>query len=116
MAGRIGLGVAVDYALGWGIEATTENLRFMHSKLPSGAIWSVLGVGREQRGMITQGAEMGGHVRIGFEDNLYLEKGVLAESNAQFVERTVKMALDVGREVASPTEARQILGLSETVR
>ena len=97
--------------VGWGIEATSENLHFMHSKLPDGAVWSVLGVGRAQREMIRIGMELGGHVRVGFEDNLYLEKGVLATSNAQFVERAVQMAAQLGRDVASPAEARQILGL-----
>ena len=99
--------------VGWGIEATSENLRFMHSKLPQEAVWSALGVGRMQQGMITQAMEMGGHVRVGFEDNLYLEKGVLAASNAQFVERAVGLAREVGRQAASPAEARIILGLTQ---
>ena len=97
--------------VGWGIGATPENLRFMHSKLPPEAVWSVLGVGRTQKEMITLGVEMGGHVRVGFEDNLYLNKGVLATSNAQFVDQAVQLAAEIGREVATPTEARQILGL-----
>jgi 3-keto-5-aminohexanoate cleavage enzyme len=97
--------------VGWGIGATPENLRFMHSKLPPEAVWSVLGVGRAQKEMITLGVEMGGHVRVGFEDNLYLNKGVLATSNAQFVDQAVQLAAEIGREVATPTEARQILGL-----
>lgn len=98
--------------VGWGIEANLENLQFMHAKLPADAIWSVLGVGRMQGEMIRKGAEMGGHVRVGFEDNLYLEKGVLAESNAQFVDRAVGMAAELQREVASPAEAGRILGLT----
>jgi 3-keto-5-aminohexanoate cleavage enzyme len=97
--------------VGWGIDATPENLRFMHSKLPPGAVWSVLGIGRTQRQMITLGIEMGGHVRVGFEDNLYLERGVLATSNAQFVEQAVRIAAELGLDVATPAEAWQILGL-----
>jgi 3-keto-5-aminohexanoate cleavage enzyme len=97
--------------VGWGIGATPENLRFMHSKLPPEAVWSVLGVGRAQKEMITLGVEMGGHVRVGFEDNLYLEKGLLATSNAQFVDQAVQLAAEIGREVATPAEARLILGL-----
>jgi 3-keto-5-aminohexanoate cleavage enzyme len=54
---------------------------------------------------------MGGHVRVGFEDNVYIEKGVLAESNAQLVEKVARMAKELGREIATPDEARQILGL-----
>ena len=61
--------------------------------------------------MITWGVARGGHVRVGFEDNLYLNKGVLATSNAQFVDQAVQLAAEIGREVATPTEARQILGL-----
>jgi 3-keto-5-aminohexanoate cleavage enzyme len=95
--------------VGWGIPASAENLRFMHSQLPEGAIWSAMGVGRMQSEMVRLAAEMGGHVRVGFEDNIYLEKDVLASSNAQFVERVVRLADEVGREVASPAEARRIL-------
>ena len=54
---------------------------------------------------------MGGHVRVGFEDNLYLEKGVLAKSNGEMVEKAVKLAKLLGREIATPDEAREILGL-----
>ena len=59
----------------WGIEATAENLLFMKSKLPAGAVWSVLGVGRAQLPMITLAMILGGHVRVGFEDNIYLKRG-----------------------------------------
>jgi 3-keto-5-aminohexanoate cleavage enzyme len=97
--------------VGWGIPATPENLRFMQAQLPEEAVWSVLGVGRVQQEMIRLSAEMGGHVRVGFEDNLYLEKGVLASSNAQFVERAAALADELGRQLASPTEARTILGI-----
>jgi 3-keto-5-aminohexanoate cleavage enzyme len=55
---------------------------------------------------------MGGHVRVGFEDNLWLEKGSLAKSNAQLVEKVVRIAKELGREIATPEEARQILGLN----
>jgi 3-keto-5-aminohexanoate cleavage enzyme len=55
---------------------------------------------------------MGGHVRVGFEDNLYLEKGVLAKSNGELVEKAVKLAKIMGREIATPAEAREILGLA----
>ena len=56
---------------------------------------------------------MGGHVRVGFEDNVYLEKGVLAKSNGEMVEKVVRIAKELGRQVATPAEARKILGLSE---
>ncbi len=95
----------------WGIPATPENLLLMHRSLPAGVPWSALGVGRTQLPMITMSLLLGGHVRVGFEDNLYLRKGVLAESNAQFVEMAVHLAHTLHREVATPDDARAILKL-----
>lgn len=95
----------------WGIEATPENLRFMQTKIPAEACWSVLGVGRSQFPMITLGVLMGGHIRVGFEDNLYLKKGFLAESNAQCVKAAVDLVKSLQRDVATPAEAREILGI-----
>jgi len=96
----------------WGIEATPENLLFLRNKLPPSATWSVLGVGRNQLPMIAMGLILGGHIRVGFEDSLYLRKGVLAKSNAQIVERAVDLAGVLQREVATPEDARQILQLA----
>jgi len=95
----------------WGIEATPENLLFMQSKLPREARWSVLGIGSSQFPMITLGILLGSHIRVGFEDNLYLRKGVLAKNNAQFVEMAVDLVGSLQREVATPAEAREILGI-----
>ena len=95
----------------WGIPATPENLLAMRRSLPEGAPWSVLGVGRDQLPMITLALLLGGHVRVGFEDNLYLRKGVLAKSNAEFVDKAVNLANAVHREPATPDEARALLGL-----
>jgi 3-keto-5-aminohexanoate cleavage enzyme len=61
--------------------------------------------------MAMMGLIMGGHIRVGMEDNIYYEKGVLAKSNAQFVERIARIAQEYGREIATPEEARQILRL-----
>ena len=97
--------------VGWGIEATPENLLFMKNKLPLGIPWSVLGVGRTQLPMITLGILLGGSIRVGFEDNVYLRKGVLAKSNAQMVEMAVRLVEDLQREVASTDDARRVLGL-----
>lgn len=96
---------------GWGIEATPENLLFMKNLLPAGVPWSVLGVGRSQLPMITMGIILGGHVRVGFEDNLYLRRGVLLQSNAQMVELAANLVEQLQHEVATPAEARQILGI-----
>jgi uncharacterized protein (DUF849 family) len=95
----------------WGIEASPENLLFMKSKLPAGVQWSVLGTGKDQLSMITTGILLGGNIRVGFEDNIYLKKGILAGSNAEMVHMAADLVQRLGREVASPSEARQILGL-----
>lgn len=97
----------------WGIQATAENLLFMQSKLPADAHWSVLGVGRAQLPMIALGILLGGSIRVGFEDNLYLRQGVLAESNAQLVEMAADLVRTLEREPATPNEARQILGIAQ---
>jgi 3-keto-5-aminohexanoate cleavage enzyme len=95
----------------WGIPASPENLIFMQSKLPAGSPWSVLGVGRHQLPMITLGILLGGHVRVGFEDNLYRRKGQLAKNNAEMVEMAVELIQVLQREPASPAEARTALGI-----
>ncbi|MEI2421205.1 3-keto-5-aminohexanoate cleavage protein, partial [Arthrospira platensis SPKY2] len=81
-------------------------------QLPQGCVWSVLGVGRHQLPMITLAALLGGHVRVGFEDNLYRRKGELARDNAHLVEMAVQMLHAQDKEAASPDEARAILGLA----
>jgi 3-keto-5-aminohexanoate cleavage enzyme len=95
----------------WGADASRASLMFLKGKLPSNAKWSVLGVGQHQLAMITAGIEEAGHVRLGFEDNLYLRKSVLAESNSQFVKQAVDLAHQLDRDVATAEEARTILGL-----
>jgi len=95
----------------WGISASPENLIFMKNKLPKNALWSVLGIGKDQLPMITMGIILGGNIRVGFEDNIYLSKGRLASSNAQMVEAAAQLALRLGREIANPIEARKILNL-----
>ncbi len=75
-------------------------------------IWSVIGVGYPAEfHLATLAIMMGGHARVGFEDNIFIERGVLAKSNAEFVEKVVRMARELGREIATPDEARRILGL-----
>ncbi len=73
--------------------------------------WSVLAAGRHQMPFLTQAALLGGHVRVGLEDSLFIERGVLASSNAQQVEKIVRILREMGHEPASPAEAREILGL-----
>ena len=93
-----------------GIPATLDNLLHLSRQLPQDATFSVAGVGREQLNMTTAAIMLGGHVRVGLEDNIYYAKGKLA-ANEEFVARTRKMAELLQREVASPQEARKILGL-----
>jgi 3-keto-5-aminohexanoate cleavage enzyme len=102
-----------DFVMGvnGGISGEPRDLLFMAESIPAGSTWTVSGVGKAEYPMITMGILMGGHVRVGFEDNVYLEKGVLAESNGAMVEKVVRIAKELGREVASPAEAREILGL-----
>jgi len=93
-----------------GIPATIENLVHMRNALPAGATYVVAGMSRMQLPMTTHAILLGGHVRVGLEDNLYLKKGVLAR-NEELVARARHLAEDLQREVATPDEARTIMGL-----
>ena len=97
----------------WGAPATPKSFLHLYEHIPSNANWSVIGIGRGHLPMSMMGLIMGGHIRVGMEDNIYYEKGVLAKTNAQFVERVVRISREYGREVASPAEARKILGLKQ---
>ncbi len=94
-----------------GLAATPKNAVHFSECLPPDSTWSIFGVGRTQFPMVAMGVLLGGHVRIGFEDNLYMDKGVKAESNAQLVERAVTIVKDLNKQVASVEETREILGL-----
>lgn len=100
-----------NFVMGVQIAATARDLVYLADSLPEGSTWTVSGIGRYEYPMAVLGIIMGGHVRVGFEDNVYLEKGVLASSNGELVEKIVKMAASVGREIASPDEARKILNI-----
>lgn len=96
-----------------GMSGDPRNLNHLVALLPKPDIhWGVAGVGRYQLPLAEQALTMGGHVRVGFEDNIFYNKGELATSNAQLVARVAKIARDQGREVATPQMARKILGLS----
>ncbi|MGB7912205.1 MAG: 3-keto-5-aminohexanoate cleavage protein [Desulfobaccales bacterium] len=97
----------------WGAPATPKSLLYLHEYLPADATWSVIGIGRGHLPISMMGLIMGGHIRVGMEDNIYYGKGVLAKSNAQFVDRIVRISHEYGREIASPAEARTILGLQK---
>ena len=95
----------------WGSPATPRSFLHMYEFLPQNSTWSIIGIGKGHLPMSMMGLIMEGHIRVGMEDNIYYQRGVLAASNAQFVERIVHIARGYGREVATPREARQILGL-----
>lgn len=102
----------VDFVLGvpGAMEASVQNLCDLVDDLPAGCTWSVAGIGRAQLAMALAAIAMGGHVRVGLEDNLYYSKGRLAR-NEELVARIARIAQEAGRPVAAPDEARAILGL-----
>jgi len=94
-----------------GLSGESRNLQFMVNSLEDGDSWAVAGVGRYQLSLAVMAVVMGGFVRVGFEDNVYYHKGVLAKNNAELVARVKRIADEVGRPVAGCDEAREILGL-----
>ena len=94
----------------WGAPADTATMKHMAEQLPSDAIWAGFGISAMQMPMVAQAVLLGGHARVGLEDNLYLERGVFA-SNGQLVEKAVRIVEEIGARVVSPEEGRQILGL-----
>ena len=93
------------------LAASVKNLLFMVELLPDRATWTAAGIGRWQLPVAIHAILMGGHVRVGFEDNIYYSKGEPAESNAQLVSRVVRIAEETGRDIASPAETREILDI-----
>lgn len=93
--------------------ASVSNLLWMYNSIPAGSTWCVTGIGRHEFLLAAPAIVMGGHVRVGFEDNLFIEKGVLAKSNGELVAKVVRLAKELGREVATSAEAREILGLKK---
>ena len=95
----------------WGSPATPKSFLHLYEHIPEGSTWSIIGIGKGHLPMSMMGLIMDGHIRVGMEDNVYYQRGELAKNNAQFVERIVRIAREYGREVATPAEARQILGV-----
>jgi len=94
-----------------GISASPRDFAFMMGSIPEGNTFTVSGIGRNEFPMAALSIISGGHVRVGYEDNVYISKGVLAKSNGELVEKVVRLAKELGREVATPKEAREILRL-----
>ena len=96
-----------------GVRCDAATLEFFAGRLPEGAFWTAIGVGgRASEQAMRAAIALGGFVRVGFEDNVYIEKGVLAESNARLVERAAGLAREAGREVALPSDVRAMLGIA----
>jgi uncharacterized protein (DUF849 family) len=96
----------------WGAGADTESMSALKQALPTGALWAGFGISRMQMPMVAQAVLLGGNVRVGLEDNIYLDRGVLA-SNGMLVERAVEIIERLGARVLSPDEARQKIGLHQ---
>jgi 3-keto-5-aminohexanoate cleavage enzyme len=103
----------VQFVLGvpGGMGASERNLRFLREGLPEPVPWTAAGIGRAQLETAGLALRLGGHVRVGLEDNLYLAKGVLARGSSELVGRAAEMAREAGREPATPAEARAALGI-----
>jgi len=102
--------------ISWGQPATPEAMMYMRNLLPAGSPWFAFGISLHQFPMVAQAVLLGGHVRVGLEDNLYLARGQLAPSNAALVEKAGRIIEELGDQVATPAEAREILGLESTAR
>ncbi len=100
-----------DFVLGVQMAGTLRDLVFMVGSIPPGCTWTAAGIGKCTNEIILGTIAMGGHVRVGFEDNIYLKKGVLAKSNGELVTRVVEAAKWYGREIATPDDARRILSI-----
>ncbi|APT75425.1 3-keto-5-aminohexanoate cleavage protein [Marinitoga sp. 1135] len=111
--GLLDMPIHFDFVMGvpGAIPGDIEDLVYLVSRIPQGSTWTVAGIGRYELPLAVHAILMGGHVRVGFEDNIYYKKGELAKSNAQLVERIVRLAKELGREVATPDEAREILNI-----
>lgn len=94
-----------------GSAAEVKNLVYLKSLLPKNSTWSALGIGKGHIPIMMATIALGGHIRVGMEDNVYYGPGQLAKSNAEFVARAARLIKEAGKEVATPDEARKILGL-----
>ena len=102
-----------DFVMGvnGGISGELRDFIFLRGSIPADATYTAAGVGRFEFPLAAAAIIDGGHVRVGFEDNVFISKGVMAKSNGELVAKVVRLAKEFGREIATPAEARQILGL-----
>jgi uncharacterized protein (DUF849 family) len=111
--GAIPANAPFSFVLGtkYGLPATTEAMVYSKNQIPRGTCWTGFGVSRHSFPMAAQSVLLGGNVRVGFEDTIYLRRGQMAQDNAALVHRAVELIEGVGRDVASVEEARDMLGL-----
>jgi len=104
----------VSFVMGvkYGWPASIEALQLALSLMPAGTVWTAFGVGRSSFPMVAQSVLLGGNVRVGLEDNIYIEKGVLAEGNGALCRKAARIVGDLGGKLATPMEARRMLGLA----
>ena len=116
--GLLGAPLHVSFVMGvvGGVPASARNLAAMADNLPDGAHWGVIGVSRAQWMLVAAALTLGGSVRVGLEDNLYMPDGTMARSNGELVAKARQMTLDVGRRPATVDEARARLGLPAAPR
>ena len=96
-----------------GMSGSIENLIYLKKLIDPKQTWTVSGIGKNQLSLCTHAIALGGHVRVGIEDNIYFKKGEYAKSNAQVVERITRIASELDRPIATPDQARKILGLKK---
>ena len=96
-----------------GIAATPRDLVYLVESIPKGSTFCVGAIGKHEFPMVSTSIILGGHARVGLEDNIYISKGVLAKSNSELVEKVVRISKELGRDIASPYDARLMLGLRE---
>jgi 3-keto-5-aminohexanoate cleavage enzyme len=113
-AGKIDAPLHFQFVLGtaYGMQADAASLLHLSGMIPAGSTWSVIGIGLAQTPLAMMAVAMGGHARVGLEDNIYYSHGQLAESNAQLVERVVRIAGELERPVATTQQARALLSLA----
>ncbi|MBL7685309.1 MAG: 3-keto-5-aminohexanoate cleavage protein [Deltaproteobacteria bacterium] len=99
-----------------GFSAKTKNLVHQVSLIPDDSTWEVIGISHDQWKMIAAALSMGGNIRVGLEDNFYVEPNKMANSNADLVEKAVRLSRDIGREPATTAEARELLGFTKNLQ
>ncbi|MBT5945733.1 MAG: 3-keto-5-aminohexanoate cleavage protein, partial [Rhodospirillaceae bacterium] len=97
--------------ISWGAPASSDAMALMRDLAPENAVWASFGISRHEMPMVEAATTLGGHCRVGLEDNLYISRGKLASGNAELVEHAVGIVQSLGEEIATNEQAREILGL-----